>query len=119
MKATGLSFEHWDIVPSYIVRLEPDNPATRIVSGKFASTVIWIAVLPQYRGVTPPSEEWLNGVRDGSSSLEEWVSKVEDEPSQYLLHEGVKAIFKDAGIITHNGFPQAHIVGPAKLIEES
>lgn len=117
MKPTGLSFEHWDIAPNYIVRLEPDEENARITSGEFASKVIWIAILPQYQGVTPPSEEWLRGVRDGSSSLEEWISPVEGKPGCYLLHEGVKAIFKDAGIVTHNGYPQAHVVGPAELIE--
>ncbi len=119
MKPTGLAYELWDSVPRYIVRLEADDSNARITSGKLGSKVVWIAILPQYRETVPPSNEELEAIKSNMDALAEWVSPIEDQPGSYLLHDGVKAIFKDAGIRTHNGYPQAHIEGPAVLVDES
>lgn len=119
MKPTGLAYEFWDSVPRYVVRLEADDEGARITCGKLGSHVVWIAIMPQYEGTTPPSQEQLEGMMDGMNNLAPWISPVKDQPNAYLLHKGVRAIFQDNGIRTHNGFPQPHIEGPAIFRDES
>jgi hypothetical protein len=117
MKPKAITREMWDVVPSYIVDIEADQPGTLLRSDRFASRIIHLSILPQYRNAIPPTQEWLNGIVEGTTSLEEWIATT-DQPNVYLVREGARIIFRDEGIQTHNGFPQAHIVGPAELREE-
>lgn len=112
MKLSGYAYETWEIGNrrDFILGFEAEDKS-RLVCGKYASKVVLVHLKPQ------PTPEDMIGILDGSKSYDQWVKPVEGDDRSFQVVEGLKVIFQDETLVTHNGFPQPHVTGPVILQE--